>query len=107
MRRAGRALGVFAILLACACSRGASPAAAVRAFIEASEVGSRGEVFSLLGPASRARLEADARRAADVSGRRAIRPEELLAVGGASPRFRPDTVREVERRGDEATVEVR
>ena len=81
------------------------PLAAVLRFNRAAEAGARSEVFSLLGPSTRARLEADARRAADLSGRRNVRPEELLAIGWSPRRFRTVQLRVVARAGDHAEVE--
>lgn len=90
------------------CSAGTrSPVGAVHTLIEASLDGDRGAVWRLLGPATRERLRQGAKRAAEMSGRRAVVPEELLAVGWLPPRFHVDEVRELERSGDHATVEVR
>ncbi len=82
------------------------PGAAVRAFDRAAEAGARAEVFALLGPSTRARLESDARRAAELSGRRGVRPEELLAIGWSPRRFHSVDVRVIVRAGDHAEVEV-
>ena len=81
------------------------PLVAVERFNRAAEAGARGEVFALLGPSTRARLESDARRAADLSGRRNVRPEELLAIGWSPRRFRTVQLRIVARAGDHAEVE--
>jgi hypothetical protein len=95
-------------LLLTACGAGArSPVGVVRTLAEAAQAGERAEVYQLLGPATRAKLDADARRAAALSGRRAVPPEEMLAVGWFAPRFALDDVRELERSGERATVEVR
>lgn len=101
------ALSVALALLLAGCSAGTrSPSGAVRAFAEAAESGNRAEVWRLLGPRTRARLSKDAQRAAEMSGRREVAPEEMLAVGWLPPRFHIDDVRELERSGDRATVEV-
>ena len=81
------------------------PLVAVARFNRAAEAGARSEVFSLLGPTTRARLETDARRAADLSGRRNVRPEELLAIGWSPRRFRTVQLRVLARAGDRAEVE--
>lgn len=81
------------------------PLVAVEHFNRAAEAGARSEVFALLGPSTRARLETDARRAADLSGRRSVRPEELLAIGWSPRRFRTVQLRVVARAGDHAEVE--
>src|SRR5438094_7582924 len=99
-------VAVCAILLA-ACGAGTrSPVGAVRALAEAAQDGDRDAVWRLLGPETRARLETDARRAAQLSGRRALPPQEMLAVGWFQPRWHLDDAREIERAGDRATVEV-
>ena len=78
----------------------------VRTFDRLAEVGDRAGVYRALGPQTRARLEADARRAGELSGRRTVRPEELLAIGWSPRRFRSATVRVLGRAGDHAEVEV-
>jgi len=103
-----RAAALAALLLAGAgCgSASRSPAGAVRAFEEAAREGDLERVVKLLGPRTRARLEADARAASEQAGRRTILPSELLAAGWTPPRFEPDVVREVSRAGGAAVVEV-
>src|SRR5207248_389687 len=97
--RTGRA--VLALTLLAACSAGTrSPEGAVRALAEAAADGDRATAFQLLGPQTRARLESDARRAGEQTGGRALKAEELLAVGWFPPRFRAEDVREKERSGD-------
>jgi hypothetical protein len=78
----------------------------VRALTEAAQSGDRAAVWKLVGPATRARLEADAKKSAALSGQRATAPEKLLAVGWFAPRFSPDEVNELSRDGDRATVEI-
>jgi len=98
---------LVAALLASACTAGTrSPEGAVRALGEAAADGDRGAVWRLLGPATRARLEADAKHAAEMSGRRAMKPEEMLAVGWFPPKLHATEVRELSRDGDRATVEI-
>ena len=99
-------LGLLLVLLA-ACNAGTrSPVGAVRALAEAAADGDRDAVWHLLGPSTRAKLEADAHRAAELSGRRKLAPEQMLAVGWFPPRFAVADVRELERTRDTATVEV-
>lgn len=114
-RRAGVVIALaLALPLASAaagCDAGTrSPEGAVRALIEAGASGDRDAVWRLVGPATRSRLEADAKRAAEGAGRRAgaLPAAELLAVGWFPPRFRAAEVREIERApsGDRAVVEV-
>jgi hypothetical protein len=99
-------LGVGLFLLA-ACNAGTrSPIGAVRALAEAAADGDRDATWHLLGPKTREKLEVDARHAAELSGRRKLEPEQMLAVGWFPPRFRVADVRELERSRDAATVEV-
>lgn len=98
---------VTALLFAAGCSAGArSPEGAVRRLADAAAVGDRDAVWALLGPETKARLEADAKRLAP-AGRRTLSPSELLAVGWEPARFRLTEIRLREKRGDEAEVEVR
>lgn len=101
--------GALALLLVAAgCGGpGRSPVGTVRDVEEAAREGDGDRVLALLGPKTRARLAADARLAEEQAGRRQISPSELVAVGWTKARFRLDEVREVERRGDHAVVEVR
>jgi hypothetical protein len=90
-----------------ACSDGAGrPVAAVQALVEATRSGDVEEIWKLLGPQTRRRLEDGARRAGLQAGRRRITARDLLAVGWSPPRFIPAEVHEVERNGDVAWVEV-
>jgi hypothetical protein len=84
---------------------GDDPLSAVEQFQRAAEAGARADVFALLGPATKARLEADAHKAADLSGRRNVRPEELLAIGWSPRRFRTVELRLLGRSDDHAEVE--
>jgi hypothetical protein len=91
-----------------ACDTGArSPEGAVRALAEAAESGDRDAVWTLLGPATRARLSSDAERAAQVAGRRELRGRDLLAAGWSPPRWRAVDIDVLARSSDRATVEVR
>ena len=95
------------ILALAGCSAGArSPSGAVRALAEAAAAGDREGVFALVGPRTRHALEVGAATAAQLSGRRRVQPIELLAVGWFPPTFQLSEVRELDRHGNEATVEV-
>jgi hypothetical protein len=108
MSALARGLVLAVICLSAGCTAGTrSPEGVVRALAEAATDGDRGRVWELLGPETRARLTAAASRAAELGGRRGGRPEEALAVGWFPPRMHLEQVREVERVGDRATVEVR
>jgi hypothetical protein len=101
-------LFLCALLLAVGCSAGTrSAAGAVRALTEAAQAGDRAEVWRLVGPATRARLEEDARRAAALAGGSPVAPERLLAVGWFAPSFRLEEARELSQDGDRAVVEAR
>lgn len=90
------------------CSAGTrSPEGAVRALIEAGATGDREDAWRLLSSGTRRRLESDARRAAMTASRRDLQAIDLLAVGWFPARFHVADVREVERSGDHAVVEVR
>jgi hypothetical protein len=96
----------FLLFLLLGCGTGTrSPVGAVRAFAEASQAGDRAAVWRLLGPKTRARLEADAARAGALAGRRPVPPEQMLAVGWFAPRWQAEDFREESRSGDHAAVE--
>lgn len=99
---------VAVLLLVVGCGGpGRSPESAVRALAEAAEDGDVDAVMKRLGPSTRARLEADARRAAEQAGRRELDAKDLLAAGWTTPRFRLVEVRLVERRDHRAVVQTR
>jgi hypothetical protein len=98
---------LFALVVVAGCGGARSPEGAVRALGEAAESGDRDEVWTLLGPATRARLIADADRAKAAAGRREIVARDLLAAGWSPPRWRAAGFDVITRAGDRATVEVR
>ena len=102
-----RGLALALSLAAAGCSRGGSPVAAVQALAEASREGDAERAWELLGPKTRARIEADARLAGQQAGRRALAPSELLAAGWTPPRFELERVRELSSDDASALVEVR
>ena len=106
-RRLGRVALVGAVALAAACGGTRSPDGAVRALAEAAESGDRDAVYDLLGPATRARLAADAEHAASAAGRRELGPKDLVAAGWSTARWRAVDFDVLARAGDHATVEVR
>lgn len=104
--RAGHGAVLLALALAAGCGRGpTSPRAIVAAFAEATRAGQAARAYQLLGPRTRARLTADAERAA-LSARRPFKPWELLAVGWNAPRHAASGFTEVSRLGERAVVEV-
>jgi hypothetical protein len=82
------------------------PEAAVRDMIQAAKQGDQDTVFELLAPATRARLEAEAKRATDLVGATTrFAPHNLVSIG--SPETPPPTdITVVEELGDRAVVEV-
>jgi hypothetical protein len=95
------------LIVLAGCSAGTrSPVGAVRALAEAAQAGDRAEVWRLVGPATRAKLSEDAKKAGALAGRRPASPEQMLAVGWFSPKYQPDQVRELSRSGERAQVEV-
>lgn len=84
-----------------------TPDGAARAFVEAARSGDRHAVWQLLGPESRAELEIAARAATDnVGGTRRFAPLDVLDVGAPTGPTGPTGFRVLERRGDQATVEI-
>jgi hypothetical protein len=100
-------LWALAFVVAAGCGAARSPDGAVRALAEAAEAGDRDAVWALLGPATRARLTADAEKAAQASGRRDLQPRDLVAAGWSAPRWKIADVDVVADSGGRATVEVR
>ena len=84
----------------------ASPEGAARAFVSAARAGDRRGVWDLLGPGTRARLEAAAVRAGEVDATRRYDALSMLEVG--APGRASERVEAVlaDRRGDRAAVDV-
>jgi hypothetical protein len=99
-------LAMLLVVAAAGCGT-RSPEGAVRALSEAAEAGDREAVYALLGPATRARIAADAERAAKAAGRRELGPVDLVAAGWSAPRWHAVDYDVLTRSGDHATVEVR
>jgi hypothetical protein len=93
--------------VAAGCGGARSPEGAVRALAEAAEAGDRDAVYALLAPTTRARLTAEADRAARAAGRREIGAVDLVAAGWSPPRWRAAEFDVLSRSGERATVEVR
>jgi hypothetical protein len=83
-----------------------SPEGAVRMLITAARRGDRVSVYRLLGPETRARVDALAASTRRTSGRVPMKPEDLLSVGWAPPAWDPAGMRTLRRDGDRADVEV-
>jgi hypothetical protein len=83
------------------------PEAAVRDMIQAAKTGDRDLVFELLTPATRDRLEAEARRATDLVGAsQRYTAKDLISIGSSDGVADPTDITVVEDRGDRAVVEV-
>lgn len=83
------------------------PEAAVRDMIQAAKTGDRNAVFRLLTPATRERLDAEARRATDLVGAsQRYTAKDLMSIGSSDGVADPTDITVVEERGDRAIVEV-
>lgn len=99
-----------ALLLALGCSaepaRTSTPEQAVERIIAGARTGNRAAVYELLGPQTRARLEAlqgDSRR---LTGRLVLKAEDFLSVGWAPPAWETQGFRTLRRDAAQAEVEV-
>jgi len=83
------------------------PEAAVREMLRAAQTGDRDAVFELLSPATRARLESEAKRATDLVGAATrYTAKDLVSIGSSDGVAAPTDITIVEERGDRAVVEV-
>ena len=83
------------------------PEAAVRDMIQAAKTGDRDTVFELLAPATRDRLDAEARRATDLVGAsQRYTAKDLISIGSSDGVADPTDITVLEDRGDRAIVEV-
>ncbi len=83
------------------------PEVAVREMLQAAKTGDRDAVFALLSPATRSRLEAEAKRATDLVGAATrYAPKDLVSIGSSDSVAPPTDITVVEERGDRAVVEV-
>ena len=82
------------------------PEATVRDMMQAAKTGDRDAIFELLTPATRARLDAEAKRATDLVGA-AVRytAKDLLSIASSDVANATD-ITVVSERGDRATIEV-
>jgi len=83
------------------------PEAAVREMLHAAKTGDRDAVFSLLSPATRSRLEVEAKRATDLVGAATrYTAKDLLSIGSSDGIAPPTDITVLEERGDRASVEL-
>jgi hypothetical protein len=83
------------------------PEVAVRDLLQAARAGDRSAVFEMLSPATRMRLEVEARRATDLAGA-SLRytAKDLVSIGSSENAATPTDITVIEDRNDRAVVEV-
>ena len=83
------------------------PEVTVRDLIQAAKAGDRDTIFELLTPATRARLDTEAKRATDLVGA-AVRytAKDLISIGTSEGLASPTDITVLEEAGDRAVVEV-
>jgi hypothetical protein len=83
------------------------PEAAVRDMIQAAKTGDRDTVFALLTPATRDRLDAEAKRATDLVGAsQRYAAKDLISIGASDGESDPSDITVLEEHGDRAVVEL-
>jgi len=83
------------------------PDACVREMLQAAKTGDRDAVFTLLSPATRERLEIEAKRATDLVGAaRRYAARDLLSIGSSDGVAAPTDITVVEQLGERAVVEI-
>jgi hypothetical protein len=83
------------------------PEATVRDVLRAAKTGDRDTVFELLTPSTRARLDAEARRATDLVGAVVrYQAKDLISIGASEGVAVPTDITVIEQHGDRAIVEV-
>lgn len=97
---------VAALSAACRGGAEADPEQVVEQFIAAATAGNSAEVYELLGPRSRHRLDDLRQSAKRVSGRLALTPQDFLSTGRAPPGWEPQGVRLLNKSNADAVVQV-
>jgi hypothetical protein len=83
------------------------PEITVRDLLQAAKTNNRDLVFELLTPATRARLEAQAKRATDLVGAATrYTAKDLISIGASDNLAAPTDITVIEQRGDHAVVEI-
>jgi len=83
------------------------PEAAVRDMIQAAKTGDRDTVFGLLTPATRDRLDAEAKRATDLVGAsQRYTAKDLISIGSSDGVADPTDITVLEEHGERAVVEI-
>jgi hypothetical protein len=79
----------------------------VRDLLQAAKTNDRDLVFELLTPATRARLEAEAKRTTDLVGAaERYDAKDLISIGASDNAAMPTDITVIEERGDHALVEI-
>jgi hypothetical protein len=83
------------------------PEMCVRDLLQAAKTNNRDLVFDLLTPATRERLDAEAKRATDLVGA-AVRytAKDMISIGASDDVSAPTDITVIEQRGDRAVVEI-
>lgn len=83
------------------------PEMTVRDLLQAAKTNDRDLVFQLLTPATRARLEAEAKRATDLVGAaKRYTAKDLISIGASDNVAAPTDITVIEQRADHAVVEI-
>lgn len=83
------------------------PEITVRDLLQAAKTNNRDLVFELLTPATRARLDAEAKRATDLVGAATrYTAKDLISIGASDSLSAPTDITVIDQRGDRAVVEV-
>jgi predicted lipid-binding transport protein (Tim44 family) len=83
------------------------PEIVVRDLVQAAKTGDRDTIFELLTPATRARLEAEAKRATDLVGAaQRYTAKDLISIGSSDGVDAPTDITVIEERGDRAVVQI-
>src|SRR5690349_2869285 len=83
------------------------PEVTVRDLLQAAKTNNRDLVFELLTPATRARLDAEAKRATDLVGAATrYTAKDLISIGASDNVAPPTDITVIEQRGDHAVVEI-
>ena len=83
------------------------PDVTVRDLLQAARTGDRNLVLELLAPSTRAHLEAQAKRATDLSGASMrYTAKDLISIGASEASSIPTHITEIEQRADDAVVEI-
>ena len=79
----------------------------MRDLLQAAKTADRDAIFELLTPATRARLDSEAKRATDLNGA-AVRytAKDLISIGASDGIAPPTDITVIEERGDRAIVEI-